>query len=151
MSFPGYKKLESWRVCRIDPVFHLNPEKRQYGHWWIEISEDESYGFWPYGPVSGLRDTLFGVKGEVNAPAFCPSPTEDLHHGDTTKNSKSLREFDVWAPDDTDEHDLANAVRSFAGQFRARWAWPATPLTGENCHSFQDKLLRQFNLRITAR
>ena len=90
---PGFKRLADWRVCRIDPVFHLDPAKREYGHWWIEVSLDESYGFWPREPLRGLLKTIFGVPGAVNPRSFTPNPRRDPHHGD---DSKDIKKYDVW-------------------------------------------------------
>jgi hypothetical protein len=147
---PGFKKPADWRVCRIDPIFDLDPAKREYGHWWIEVSRDESYGFWPREPLSGLLNTIFGVPGAVNSPSFTRNPRRDPHHGDAS-STKGIEEYDVWVPNDVDEHKLLAEIRKFADGFHANWAWPATPFTGENCHSFQEKLLRRFNLQITRR
>ena len=142
----SYEKLDGWRVCRIDPVF----SEREYGHWWIEVGQDESYGFWPEKPVGGLLDMLLGVPGAVNPPDFSPSPRRDLHHGEQSSDGQ-LAEFDVWVPMSTDLTTLLPKVRDFAKQFVAKWAWPATRWTGENCHTFQEKLLKRFNLHITKR
>ena len=147
-AVPNHKKLASWTACRIDPVFSLDPRRREYGHWWLEVGESESYGFWPDAPVGGVVQTLRGVSGAVNARNFCPNPRRDRHHGD---RGAGIHEFDVWAPDGVDEVDLLVRARAFADGFLARWAWPATPLTGENCHSFQEKLLKALSLRVTPR
>lgn len=129
-------------------MFSLDPAQREYGHWWLEVGEDESYGFWPRDPVGGLLPTFFGVPGAVDSRRFCPNPRRDGHHGD---RGSGIQELDVWAPIDIDEHKLLVQARVFADGFRANWAWPATPLTGENCHSLQEKLLKALNLRVTSR
>ena len=146
----SHRKLDGWRVCRIDPVFSLDPSKREYGHWWIEVGPDESYGFWPEQPVGGLLETVLGVPGKVNRGSFSPNARRDLHHGEQSSDG-SLAEFDVLAPVGIDADQLLEQVRDFANAFDARWAWPATRWTGENCHTFQEKLLSRFDLRITKR
>jgi len=138
----GFKKLEGWRVCRIDPVFRIDPGQREYGHWWIEVGPRESYGFWPSRPVSGLLETIMGVPGAVNPG----NPMRDPYHGD---RGRGINEFDVWALAEVDEAELLDEIRAFARDFDSNWAWPA--LAGENCHSFQQKLLHKCGLRITPR
>ena len=39
------------------------PTWRSYGHWWIEIDEHESYGWWPASLPAGVRDVFGGCLG----------------------------------------------------------------------------------------
>lgn len=55
---------------------------RSYGHWWLELDEDESYGWWPTGSV-GLASTIRGTAGVLNGLGSTAGGTEtrDPNHG----------------------------------------------------------------------
>ena len=85
---------------------------RSYGHWWIEIDEDESYGWWPASLPVGARDVFGGCDGVLNAvhaPGSGGTATRDPNHG--------LLADHVFHPvlveAKTDEALLAN-IRAFA-------------------------------------
>jgi len=148
---PPYVLVPTIRVYRIDVTLSLDADAKEYGHWWIEIGTDESYGWWPNAKV-GLVDTLLGVPGELNGQsAFEGTPTSDPHQGDRTGGDLTVNEFDVYVRAGTDVNKLTNDIRQYAQTYSANWAWPATPFTGENCHTFQQDLLRNFNLVVIPR
>jgi hypothetical protein len=74
------------------PLLKLRPWDITYGHWWFEIGDSrqvasESYGWWPRMLDSGwrlIRDTLFGVAGELNGSTLYPTgrADRDPHHGE---------------------------------------------------------------------
>lgn len=112
----------------------------EYGHWWVEIDDAESYGWWPDGPVS-MGGTLGGIPGVLNVFKGSPgTPTRDPHHGDpgdeefsprvlngksATANKQALRAF------------AAGFAAGFAVKYGSIWRWPQK----YNCHSFQEQMM----------
>ena len=130
------KKIPGIKVLRkdIDPF-----DDDKYGHWWIEIDDNESYGWWPKEPV-GLKGTLFGVEGGLNGQThFGGTRTLDPHHGDT---SAGVNVFHVFGPQSKDA--AVESIRDYANFYNGKWSWPA----GQNCHSFQKKMLKDLGLSI---
>jgi RHS repeat-associated protein len=129
-KIPGIKVLRK----DIDPF-----GEDKYGHWWVEIDGNESYGWWPKEPVD-LKGTLLGVEGELNGQThFGGSKTRDPHHGD---RSAGVNVFDVYSSQSKD--DTVEAIRNFSNSYSGKWSWP----TGQNCHSFQKKMLKDLGLSI---
>ncbi|MFA0962777.1 hypothetical protein AB9P05_13325 [Roseivirga sp. BDSF3-8] len=113
----------------------------KYGHWWTNLSPAESYGWWPKNPV-GLGDTLFGTDGELNGiTSFGGSSTKDPHHGDTTGD-----EYEVFSDGSKTETQIQADMRSFARAYSGEWRW--TFGWGQNCHTFQEDMLKKSNLSI---
>ncbi len=112
----------------------------KYGHWWIEIDGEESYGWWPIYGVD-TSDTVFGTEGELNGQtSFRGTPTKDPHHGD---RSKGVNEFKVYV-EGSYNSDISKAIRDFANNYSGSLSWPF----GQNCHSFQESMLEETNLTI---
>ena len=111
----------------------------KYGHWWTEMG-GESYGWWPKYPVTGIRQTLFGVEGELNGmTSFRGSATKDPHHGDIA--------LDVFHPiyKGTKTNSAIKAdIRSFASSYSGEWRW--TFGFGQNCHTFQESLMKSVGI-----
>jgi len=111
----------------------------KYGHWWTEMG-GESYGWWPKYPVTGIRQTLFGVEGELNGmTSFGGSATKDPHHGDIAP--------DVFHPiyKGTKTNSAIEAdIRSFASSYSGEWRW--TFGFGQNCHTFQESLMKSVGI-----
>jgi hypothetical protein len=129
-KIPGIKVLRK----DIDPF-----GEDKYGHWWVEIDGNESYGWWPKEPVD-LKGTLLGVEGELNGQThFGGTKTRDPHHGD---RSAGVNVFDVYSSRSKD--DTVEAIRNFSNSYSGKWSWP----TGQNCHSFQKKMLKDLGLSI---
>ena len=140
------KLVKGVRVYRKD--IDLGGEDK-YGHWWIEIDGEESYGWWPAEPLNTdgtltttLKNTVVGVDGDLNGQAlFGGTPTMDPHHGD---RSSGVNVFDVYS---TQSRDIViQSIRDFAGSYSGSWSWPV----GQNCHSFQDRLLQDNGLTIRS-
>ncbi|WP_445357761.1 toxin TcdB middle/N-terminal domain-containing protein [Microbulbifer sp. ANSA002] len=113
----------------------------KYGHWWIEIDGQESYGWWPKNPVN-LKGTLLGIDGELNGQtSFGGTATKDPHHGD---RSSGVNIFDVYSMQSKDV--VIKSIRSFANDYNGSWSWPI----GQNCHSFQDDLLDKYDMAIRS-
>ena len=107
-----------------------------YGHWWVEVDGDESYGWWPAVRPVGLRRGLRGVAGVLNGVGATDggSPRRDPHHGELADHI-----FHPAALDDRSDGRIVDAVRAFAAAFRGEWRWSTRPTV--NCRSFQLDLL----------
>ena len=126
--------LEFVVVKRIDPRL-----PNTWGHWWIELNGEESYGWWPDPCPMGWRGALLGTGGVLNGigTADGASTTRDAYHGD---------EPDHWfhptlLADKRDDEvcaDIRVFAHSYRGGFRWQWWWLRQP--GENCRTFQDAL-----------
>jgi len=133
-----------------------------YGHWWTEIDGSRSYGWWPVSPLpgglTGLKQTVFGVPGELNGTtSFGGTATRDPHHGDAADESFhpwrrepewlgfSTPKLQYGPAKDTQcpcvtEEDIKDCINDFVGTFSAshtQWSYPL----GWNCHSFQNELM----------
>lgn len=114
----------------------------KYGHWWFEVDEDESYGWWPVKPV-GISDTFLGTDGELNGQTtFRGSKIRDPHHGDDAEET-----FTPIVPqDDTRTDDeIKDCLRRFAGSYSGSWRW--TFGSGQNCHTFQEEAMKHCGLQ----
>jgi hypothetical protein len=114
----------------------------KYGHWWTELEGTESYGWWPKYPV-GAWGTLAGVDGELNGQtSFGGTATLDPHHHD---RSAGVNLFRVKTKDPTKtDATILSEVRTFANSYSGEWRW--TFGGGQNCHTFQEALLKNSNL-----
>jgi RHS repeat-associated protein len=132
------QEIDGIRVYRKD--IDLGGDDK-YGHWWIEIDGTESYGWWPKHGVD-YKGTLFGVDGELNGQTtFGGTPTLDPHHGD---RSVGVNEFRVYGDSSVSKALYVHQIRTFAASYNGGWSWP----WGQNCHSFQDRLLKETGLTI---
>ncbi len=135
----GHVLMSNISVCRKD----ISPKgEDKYGHWWTEFNGNESYGWWPLEPVSGLYDTLAGVNGELNGQtSFGGTATTDPHHGD---NTDSTLQVQYTGNDGKTEATIINEMRNFANTYNGEWRW--TFGWGQNCHTFQEEMLENSNL-----
>jgi len=132
------KKLSEVTVFRKDIDFG---GEDKYGHWWTKITPNESYGWWPKNGV-GLSETLFGTEGELNGVTnFGGTKTTDPHHADTSGD-----EYKVISDSSKPETQIQNDMRSFANSYSGDWRW--TFGAGQNCHTFQDEMLKKSNLKV---
>lgn len=128
-------------VKRIDPRL-----PNTWGHWWIELHGEESYGWWPDPCPMGWRGALLGTGGVLNGIGTTDgaTSTRDAYHGD---------EPDHWfhptlLVDKSDDEvcaDIRAFAHSYSGGFRWQWWWLRQP--GENCRTFQDELFEAVGLR----
>lgn len=127
-------------IKRIDPRL-----PNTWGHWWIELDGEESFGWWPDPCPMGWRGALLGTGGVLNGIGTTDgaTTTRDAYHGD---------EPDHWfhptlLVDKSDEQvcaDIRAFAHSYCGGFRWQWWWLRQP--GENCRTFQDKLFEAVGL-----
>ena len=129
--------------------------KDTYGHWWIEFG-DESYGWWPSRKV-GFLSTVFGVEGRLNGIDEDASPTQDDHHGDPAHYSfhpmlyvgnifSTFMQYGVGRGKKctcVNEEEIKDCLRTYAKSHSGSWSYPI----GENCHSFQTKMMNYCCLR----
>lgn len=115
----------------------------KYGHWWIEIGESESYGWWPADHV-GVSDTLFGTEGVLNGgDVYGGSLTEDPH-GKIHDRSDGVTAYQVYASPGYTAEQYKQQIRDFANSYSGSWSWPF----GQNCHSFQNTMNRTLGFTL---
>lgn len=105
---------------------------RSYGHWWVELDGDDSYGWWPARAPLRTRDMLLGGPGVLNGigtPAD-GRPTRDPNHG-----LAADYEFHPVLVVPRSDDEVRHAVRQFAATFRGDWRWSTRPTM--NCRLFQ--------------
>ncbi len=116
-----------------------------YGHWWIEIDGEESYGWWPSIRPVGIVRGLRGVRGVLNGQGANPdaTATRDPHHGELADH--------VFHPVRThtcSDEAVVRDLRRFATTFNGEWRWSTRPTV--NCRSFQLDLLAAAGLTEPA-
>ena len=114
---------------------------RTYGHWWVELGDDESYGWWPSVCPVRFRDVLSGIPGVVNGVGVHPdgTPTQDPYHGTAADH-----EFHPVLVADLDDREVGERIRAFAVGFVGGWRWSTRPT--DNCRTFQLALLAHAGL-----
>ena len=138
-----------WGVILSEQVTGKSSVRDTYGHWWVEIGA-ESYGWWPERGLSGATETIKGVKGFLNGfrnPANVPN-SQDLHHGDDADEEFVMI---VDKDDSRTPEDIIKIIQTFAKSFYPKpqreldigWAYPSRPPEFENCHSFQEKMIKE--------
>jgi len=105
---------------------------RSYGHWWVELDEDESYGWWPASDPLRFRDVLAGGPGVLNGIGISAygTPVRDPSHG-----LPADYEFHPVLVQSRTDDELREAIRRFAYGFDGRWRWSTRPTM--NCRLFQ--------------
>ena len=134
-------RVLTWIVVkRIDPRL-----PNTWGHWWVELDNEESYGWWPTPCPMGWKGAMLGSRGCLNGigTGNGGTLTRDAYHGE---------EPDHWfhptlVAEKTDEQiraDIRAYAHSFVGGFRWQWWWLRGP--AENCRTFQDELFEYVGL-----
>ncbi len=105
---------------------------RSYGHWWIELDGEESFGWWPMRGSVGLPHLLRGTAGVLNGQDTTTdgTPSRDPNHGTLADYAFSP----VLVVDCSDEV-LRERIRAFALAFTGEWRWSTRPTM--NCRLFQ--------------
>lgn len=113
---------------------------RSYGHWWLEVDEDESYGWWPTGSV-GLVSTIRGTTGVLNGLGSTSggTGTRDPNHG-LPADYDFAPHLTVRRSDD----EVRQLIRGFAADFSGQWKWSTRPTM--NCRLFQLALFDSIGL-----
>ncbi|WP_299999697.1 DUF6156 family protein [uncultured Cedecea sp.] len=143
-----YSKVDDIIVLRLLPLTNIFSEDRDiYGHSWIELGENESYGWWPNWPAGChvLKGMLLGVPGDLNGQSIlCGTSKIDPHHHD---RSKGVVIFDLYRNDYRTSEEIKKEIRNYVKCHEGKWQWPL----GLCCHSFQRKMLKDLNLKIKKR
>lgn len=106
---------------------------RSYGHWWIEVDGDESYGWWPARSRLRARDLLRGVHGVLNGGDGSTDPwrgRRDPNHG-----LRADYEFHPVLVRPRTDAEVREGIRTFATTFTGGWKWSTRPTM--NCRLFQ--------------
>lgn len=119
-------------------------------HWWIEIDDNESYGWWPVREATDAGDAawnhgIVGVPGELNAvsrPSLGGSATRDPHHGHSAP--ETFHPYAIARSAGYSEDDVRERIRRFARSFRGDYSIVAGP----NCHTFIQGLMRSVGLSM---
>jgi len=109
---------------------------RSYGHWWVELDDEESYGWWPARAPLGVTGIIRGTPGVLNGLGVTDdgTPTRDPNHGLVADH-----EFHPVLVRDRTDDEVRAAVRSFASAFDGDWRWSTRPTM--NCRLFQLALM----------
>ncbi len=105
---------------------------RSYGHWWIELDDDESYGWWPGRHPLTFRDVLAGGPGVLNGIGISPygTSTRDPSHG-----LPADYEFHPVLVRSCHDDQILADIRRFAQSFVGGWRWSTRRTM--NCRLFQ--------------
>ncbi len=105
---------------------------RSYGHWWLEVDAEESYGWWPARCPLGVAGIIRGTTGVLNGLEATGggTPTRDPNHG-----LLADYEFSPVLVMERSDDELRAAIRSFASTFTGGWRWSTRPTM--NCRLFQ--------------
>lgn len=114
---------------------------RTYGHWWVEVDGQESYGWWPSQAPLGFVAVVRGTAGVLNGMGVTDdgTPTRDPNHGLLADH-----EFHPVLVRPASDDEVRDAIRRFAGGFTGSWRWSTRPTM--NCRLFQLALLEAAGL-----
>lgn len=109
---------------------------RSYGHWWVELDTDESYGWWPGRIPLGFTTMVRGTTGVLNGVGITTygTPTRDPNHG-----LPADYEFHPVLITGSSDDEVRAAIRTFAARFVGDWRWSTRPTM--NCRLFQLALM----------
>ena len=110
-----------------------------YGHWWVELDDRESYGWWPAAVPLGVRDLMRGTEGVLNGVGLLGlkgSWSRDPNHG-----QPAVHAFHPVLVVTKSDAQVRQEIRSFARGYctRWRWHWSSRSHAG-TCRGFQDDL-----------
>ncbi|MEP6658601.1 MAG: hypothetical protein ABJD24_01640 [Acidimicrobiales bacterium] len=105
---------------------------RSYGHWWIEMDGEESYGWWPAQCPVGVLQAFKGTGGILNGMGVTEEGTSnrDPNHG-----LPADYEFHPVLISEKTDDTLRNDMRHYAHSFTGEWRWSTRPTM--NCRLFQ--------------
>jgi hypothetical protein len=116
-----------------------------YGHWWVELNDEESYGWWPASVPLRIRDLVRGTDGVLNGVGLLGMNgtwLRDPNHGQPAAHAFHPI-LQVVKSDEQVRHD----VRRFAHRYRSRWRWHwSAQRSAGTCRGFQDDLFAAVGL-----
>ena len=115
-------------------VKRINPRFGSLGHWWIEIDEVESYGWWPTPTPVRIHRFILGTGGTLNA-----SPTRNRYITDPHHLDAADHEFHPVLVVRKSDRKIRQEIRTFATRYREGWRWRANATTND-CRRFQLRL-----------
>jgi RHS repeat-associated protein len=134
-----------WGGIIKEQITKTSSGKDLYGHHWIEIGSDESYGYWPSNPVGGLGETIAGVPGVVNRGRGTQDPDHG-HSADEMFHPKIKGGATDGIGCIVKCQEAADCFRDFAQNYPAdTWAYPGIG-EKENCHTFQAQGMKKCDL-----
>lgn len=110
-----------------------------YGHWWVELDDGESYGWWPVSVPLRLRDLVRGTDGVLNGVGLLGmkgSWSRDPNHGQPAVHAFHPV-LQVVKSDEQVRHEIGRFARAY--RTRWRWHWSSRRHAG-TCRGFQDDL-----------
>ena len=116
-----------------------------YGHWWLEVAEQESYGWWPAAVPLRPADLLRGTTGILNGIGVLG--LKGNWYRDPNHGLEAMHAFHPTLTAVKPDEQVRQEIRSFAHGYRERWRWRwrANRSTG-TCRTFQDDLLASVGL-----
>ena len=116
-----------------------------YGHWWLELDEQESYGWWPATVPLRVRDLVRGTDGVLNGVGLLGmtgSWSRDPNHGQPAAHA-----FHPVLEVATSDDQVRQDIRRFAHGYRTRWRWHwSAHRSAGTCRGFQDDLFAAVGL-----
>lgn len=134
------------RVLRWAVVKRIDPRlPNTWGHWWIELDGQESYGWWPTPCPMGWRGAMLGSRGCLNGMGAGTegTATRDAYHGDEPDHSFHPT-LVLAKSDDQLRADIRAFAHSYVGGFRWQWWWLKGP--AQNCRTFQQEMFETVGL-----
>lgn len=116
-----------------------------YGHWWVELDDAESYGWWPVSVPLRLRDLVRGTDGVLNGVGLLGmkgSWSRDPNHGQPAVHAFHPV-LQVVKSDEQVRHEIGRFARAY--RTRWRWHWSLRRHAG-TCRGFQDDLFAAVGL-----
>ena len=116
-----------------------------YGHWWLELGDDESYGWWPATIPLRARDLVLGTDGVLNGVGLLGmkgSWSRDPNHG-----QPAVHAFHPVLQVVKSDEQVSQDIRRFARAYRTRWRWHwSSRHHAGTCRGFQDDLFTAVGL-----
>ena len=118
---------------------------KEWGHYWVELGSNESYGWWPTNTADGNTDAILGVGGSLNRGRRTDPYQGNRDNLDDNFNPRP----NIWpSRKATCEQVCARAsqcVRNFARSYGGT-SWSLLGLKGDSCQTFQNNMLNSCHL-----
>lgn len=97
-----------------------NPSWRDvYGHWWVEVDDDESYGWWPDRVPLRLVDLLRGTGGVLNGLGLLGR--SGTWYRDAPHGTSAAHAFHPVLTQALSDEQVRTVLRLFAHSYRVGW------------------------------
>lgn len=116
-----------------------------YGHWWLEVDDRESYGWWPSAVPLRASDLLRGTTGILNGMGLLG--LKGTWYRDPNHGLEAMHAFHPVLTAVKPDEQVRREIRSFAHGYHERWRWHwSAERSSGTCRSFQDELLSSVGL-----